>query len=258
MSLEATRWAWRVAVENAGQRLVLVNLADRANQQGQCWPSQRRIARDTCQCERTVRARLEELETLGLIRRQHRKTEHGRTSDLTTLLIEGRPKSPMIQTAIPPPANAAATDRKDLPEGTGKAYPQIDQDLTNQIEQEQPGQLEPNDPTREPDDQPEPNTSLGGPIWFEIFPEPCRPDIDRYNRAADFATEIGASIKSIDWDNAGLQSLDLLQDWLARVDSTTLRDCLVRTAARAHSAGTRIESWHYFAKEVEKLRPKAT
>lgn len=258
MSLEATRWAWRVPVENAGQRLVLVNLADRANQQGQCWPSQRRIARDTCQCERTVRARLDELETLGLIRRQHRKTEHGRTSDLITLPIEGRPKSPMIQTAIPPPANAAATDRKNLPEGTGKACPQIDQDLTNQIEQDLIDQLGPDDPTRQRADQPEPNTSLGIPVWVEIFPEPGRPDIDRYNRAADFATEIGSSIQSVDWDNAGLQSLDLVQDWLARFDSTALRDCLIRTAARAHRAGTRIESWHYFANEVEKLRPQGT
>ena len=50
----------------AGEKLVLLALADQANDEGvQCWPSIRTIARRSCQGERTVRRLIHSLERAG-------------------------------------------------------------------------------------------------------------------------------------------------------------------------------------------------
>jgi hypothetical protein len=233
MSLDATRWAWRVPVKTAGQRLVLLNLADRANENGQCWPSQKRIARDTCLGERSVRSRLAELQALGLIRRQHRSSGAGKTSDLTTLLMEGEAHAAAAATPAHKPANHAASNRRDLPLDTGISCLQTDHYLTNQTE---------------PD-------SNEHPIWLELMPQPNRPDIDRHNYAAALATDVARFIGAADW-NDGLLNLDLVESWLDGIEMPMLRECLIQTATRAKRAGTTIYSWHYFAKSVDKLPTK--
>jgi hypothetical protein len=232
MSLAATRWAWSAPIENSGQRLVLLNLADRANKQGECWPSQKRIARDTKLSERSVRGRMKELEEIGLIERRHRKNDGGRTSDLTILMMDTKTDASTVKTATPPPAEDATTDRQRAPEDTGKSCRQTNQNSTDQTEHKK---------------------SIGSPVWLERVPESDRPDIDRYNRAAAFAGDVGRFIKSADWNSAGLQRLELVEKWLGRVEIMVLRDCLIETAARAARAGTTIRSWAYFAKAVEKL-----
>lgn len=56
-----------------GEKLVLLALADQANDQGtQCWPSVATIGRRSGQGERTVRRALADLETKGHITRDHR------------------------------------------------------------------------------------------------------------------------------------------------------------------------------------------
>ncbi len=235
MSFTATRWAWSAPVENSGQRLVLLNLADRANKQGECWPSQKRIARDTNLSERSVRGWLKKLQNNGYIERRPRKSGAGRTSDLIVLKIDEQPNVSTAKTGTPPSAADAGTDRQSPPENTGKDCRQTDQDLTDQTEHK---------------------ISNGFPVWLERMPQCGRPDIDHYNRAVAFASDVAQYIACADWNSPGLQNLNLVEGWLEPFDVPLLRDCLIETAARAARAGTTIRSWEYFVKAIEKLPTK--
>ncbi|WP_180059349.1 helix-turn-helix domain-containing protein [Acinetobacter sp. YH12128] len=67
MSIDATRWAWAVSVNNSSQRLVLLSLADRAGEDHTAWPSIERLAKDTVLDKKTVQKVLIELIKLQLI-----------------------------------------------------------------------------------------------------------------------------------------------------------------------------------------------
>lgn len=68
---------------------VLRVLAERADLQGRCFPSQATIAEDANVSPRTVRSALKELEECGWITRQHRQRRDGsRSSDLITISDE--------------------------------------------------------------------------------------------------------------------------------------------------------------------------
>ena len=67
MSIDATRWAWAVSVNNSSQRLVLLSLADRAGEDHTAWPSIERLAKDTVLDKKTVQKVLIELMKLQLI-----------------------------------------------------------------------------------------------------------------------------------------------------------------------------------------------
>ncbi|WP_180124815.1 helix-turn-helix domain-containing protein [Acinetobacter sp. YH12080] len=67
MSIDATRWAWAVSVNNSSQRLVLLSLADRAGEDHTAWPSIDRLAKDTVLDKKTVQKVLIELMKLQLI-----------------------------------------------------------------------------------------------------------------------------------------------------------------------------------------------
>ena len=67
MSVDATRWAWKVPVKNATQRLILLSLADRAGEHHTCYPSNKRLAQDTMLNLKTVQKSVRELIELGLI-----------------------------------------------------------------------------------------------------------------------------------------------------------------------------------------------
>ncbi len=67
MSIDATRWAWTVPVNNSSQRLVLLSLADRAGEEHTAWPSIERLAKDTVLDKKTVQKVILELINLGLV-----------------------------------------------------------------------------------------------------------------------------------------------------------------------------------------------
>lgn len=67
MSWEATNWAVSQLAGSPGAKIVLLLLADRADDKNSCWPSQERLATESEQSIATVRRRLRDLETLGLI-----------------------------------------------------------------------------------------------------------------------------------------------------------------------------------------------
>lgn len=56
----------------AAEKLVLLALADNANDEGNCWPSIATISRKTGKCARAVQAAISALETAGFLRRVHK------------------------------------------------------------------------------------------------------------------------------------------------------------------------------------------
>ncbi|HXI66968.1 MAG TPA: helix-turn-helix domain-containing protein [Steroidobacteraceae bacterium] len=60
-------WAWDQRVGNARTKLVLLKLADNANDHGIAWPKQTTMA-DECECDvKTIQRAVAELKRLGLI-----------------------------------------------------------------------------------------------------------------------------------------------------------------------------------------------
>lgn len=72
MSLDATRWAWKVEIPEgkclkANKRLVLLSFADRAGEEHTAYPSAKRLQEDTCLDRKTILAVINELISDGLI-----------------------------------------------------------------------------------------------------------------------------------------------------------------------------------------------
>lgn len=68
MSLDATIWAFKAEVKTSSQRLVLLALADRAGESHKCYPSIKRMVKDTVLNRKTVIKVLDELEAISLIK----------------------------------------------------------------------------------------------------------------------------------------------------------------------------------------------
>lgn len=82
MSHWASTWAYEQDIRTCGQKFILVALANFADENGFCYPSQETLARMTGQDPRTVRRHLKALEDDNLIRRAPRWREAGgRNSD---------------------------------------------------------------------------------------------------------------------------------------------------------------------------------
>jgi DNA-binding MarR family transcriptional regulator len=78
MSSKAMAWAWNVDGIKSSEKLVLLRLADHANDQGLCWPGKDSLA-DVCgMTRRTVDAAILKLEQSKLISITRRSTDAGR------------------------------------------------------------------------------------------------------------------------------------------------------------------------------------
>ena len=67
MSIKAMSWAWEQATSSSGAKLVLLALADHANDDGECWPGMKRIAEKCGMSARQVSNHVTGLEIAGLI-----------------------------------------------------------------------------------------------------------------------------------------------------------------------------------------------
>jgi hypothetical protein len=68
MSVEATSWAWKQQGLSPHEKLVLLSMADRADEEFRCWPSIQRLMSDTCiPRKETVIKAIRALESLGII-----------------------------------------------------------------------------------------------------------------------------------------------------------------------------------------------
>ncbi len=88
MSVYAITWAKKQVIPSSTAKLVLLCLADYADEHGCCWPSQRTLAVDASLCERTVRRQLNYLEKAGVLSRRKRTRPDGtRASDVCYLAL---------------------------------------------------------------------------------------------------------------------------------------------------------------------------
>src|SRR6202044_778694 len=77
MSWQATSWATKTRVGDATLKLLLLMLANYANEDGECWYTQKKISFDTEIPERTLRRKLAQLVELGLIEITRRTHDDG-------------------------------------------------------------------------------------------------------------------------------------------------------------------------------------
>lgn len=99
MSVQALSCAMAITGVSASEKLLLLVLANYADEAMACFPSHRRLATDSCLTERTILSLLKSLEEKRLIRRTERKRPDGsRATDLITLHFSGEVISPRGET----------------------------------------------------------------------------------------------------------------------------------------------------------------
>tara|TARA_R100000541_G_scaffold30953_2_gene39877 strand:+ start:20193 stop:20921 length:729 start_codon:yes stop_codon:yes gene_type:complete len=93
--------AMKAKVGNPLRKLVLIKLADNANDKGECWPSYQHIA-DQCEMSKsTVRKHIKDLSDSGFLWVENRKGPKGNTSNLYHLTLH-----PMPSENTPMPSNS--------------------------------------------------------------------------------------------------------------------------------------------------------
>lgn len=132
MSLRATSWAWEIPTQEIGMtnKFVLLALADYADKDGICFPSQATLGDKVALSERTVRASLSELEEAGFITRTNRSSTAGRRSDWIQLELESprnRQNLPVAQ-----PEKSRICNRQKTPPPTGSPLPVATKCVLNQ------------------------------------------------------------------------------------------------------------------------------
>ena len=120
MSMAALRWARALRGITSTQKLVLLALADMANDHDECWPSTAALADDCCMSERAARYALAELEARGVIAGQH-----GRGRATRWCLKIGTTPAPRADVAAPHAAPTAprATQAPRAATSASGAYP---------------------------------------------------------------------------------------------------------------------------------------
>ena len=119
MSVQAITWALDYAAGSVTEKVLLLVLANYANEFGVSWPSQKTLADQTALGERTVRRVLADMERRGVIRRIVRRCGNGsRQSDMILLAaFEGRKPAPpgMLDDGPDDGPDGAEIDAPDQP-----------------------------------------------------------------------------------------------------------------------------------------------
>jgi len=167
MSIQAVAWAISQCTGSPTGKGLLICLANYADERGECWPSQKTIARDAELGERATRDWLKKLEEQGLIsRRRRHRSDGSRTSDTYILNLAKTSNSAANSLA------AESAGRPDLP--ASDAEPSGTSCRT--YRQEVPG----NEPSTKPSIEPSSGASARGKDGFkklwEEWPSKERPD----------------------------------------------------------------------------------
>lgn len=89
MSVQAITAAIAIQGVSPTEKLLLIALANYADKDGRCFPSQKTLAEDTCLSDRSIRTILTDLVERGLLDRQERRRADGsRATDLITLRLD--------------------------------------------------------------------------------------------------------------------------------------------------------------------------
>ncbi|EOJ8667014.1 helix-turn-helix domain-containing protein [Providencia stuartii] len=115
MSMTLMAKAMSIKVGNPLRKLVLIKLADNANDKGECWPSYQHIA-EHCECSKSaVRTHIEALIDMGLLVKENRlgiNNGKGNTSNIYYLDLS----NPMSSKSIAPmPPKSIAISNGDSP-----------------------------------------------------------------------------------------------------------------------------------------------
>ncbi|EGU9003639.1 helix-turn-helix domain-containing protein [Salmonella enterica] len=103
MSMNLMAKAMSIKVGNPLRKLVLIKLADNANDEGECWPSYQHIA-DQCEVSRsTVKSHIRALEDMGLMKREFRRKGELNQSNVFYLTLDNAQQ-------IPPESGGAGAD----------------------------------------------------------------------------------------------------------------------------------------------------
>lgn len=109
MSYNATDWAFKQPIEDAGAKLVLLAICHHADDKGEAFPSYSRISELTGLAKRTVSRKVAILIEMGLLRAEERTRPNGsRTSTLYFVDIKSG-KTPVSERL--PPAVTQTTPR---------------------------------------------------------------------------------------------------------------------------------------------------
>lgn len=186
MSNAALSWSWGVPV-SATCKLVLVCLADRADDDGACFPSLRDIQQRTGLSERAVRNALAELERAGVMHRDLRANQSTiYRLNVGQIAEGGAPRAPGAGHAPPAPDAPGAPNAP----GWGTTCPRVGHDVPGGGAPRAPITLiEPKEePTREPTLPRDPD---GFATWWKEYPRKDAKDAARraYAKARKRATE---------------------------------------------------------------------
>jgi uncharacterized phage protein (TIGR02220 family) len=99
--------AFGIKAGTAGKKLVLLKLADNANDQGECWPSYQHIAD---QCEMSKRSAMNHIDALcaeGLIEKRSRKGPKGNRTNVYMVTLGGEKSAPPSANTAPPSETVA-------------------------------------------------------------------------------------------------------------------------------------------------------
>lgn len=91
MSRAATDWAWDVNPGKAPLKLILLSMADRADEEHCCFPSIDRLVKDTSLNKKTVQAGINHLVELGLIRDTGERKGPTRRVRVFRLMLDSKP-----------------------------------------------------------------------------------------------------------------------------------------------------------------------
>lgn len=94
MSVEAITKALAIQGVSSSEKLLLIVLANYADEHMKCWPSHSRLAKNTCMSERTILRLFTALEARKLVSRRARFKNKVRTSDIVSLHFDGDTMSP--------------------------------------------------------------------------------------------------------------------------------------------------------------------
>lgn len=105
MCFESMAWAVKQKTANSGQKLVLLMLADYANSEtGQCNPSHNRLAERCCMSVASVKRHIDDLEQLGLLKKNNVFKDNIQKSNQYILGLPGSSicTTPQLTVSYPP------------------------------------------------------------------------------------------------------------------------------------------------------------
>lgn len=117
MSHQAVSWAYDQDIQPSGSKFVLVTLANYANSDGYCYPSQETLAKDTGQSVRAVREHIGKLEDAGCVMRERRHAKSGQRRSDGFWLIGFKPLPADVSASLA--ADIAGCLPADFAGGTG-------------------------------------------------------------------------------------------------------------------------------------------